>query len=158
LDRLKKLYFASFPDGIERQAWPGITYFRVRPTWVRFSDFRGPEPATFDSSSMPLPWQAMKVAHDPAAGHIPFRSPILCQLRRTLFTLAPILVRAKKRLPTLEEFQNDEQLNRYFNGHYDKLALLQYGAFQIHFILDSLRRLDALRFEEVMQRVARSSH
>lgn len=39
LARLKKVYFAKFPDGIDREAWPDIAYFRVRPTWVRFSDF-----------------------------------------------------------------------------------------------------------------------
>lgn len=40
LDRLKALYFASFPDGRERERDPDIAYFRVRPTWVRYSDFR----------------------------------------------------------------------------------------------------------------------
>ena len=30
----------AFPDGPERLAWPGITYLRVRPTWIRYSDFR----------------------------------------------------------------------------------------------------------------------
>lgn len=45
LRRWQQLYFARFPDGVARQAWPGITYFRVRPTWVRHSDFRGPTPA-----------------------------------------------------------------------------------------------------------------
>jgi hypothetical protein len=44
LERLKPLYFESFPEGVARQSWPGITYVRVRPTWVRFSDFSGPEP------------------------------------------------------------------------------------------------------------------
>jgi len=39
LARLKKVYFAAFPDGVERQAWPGITYVRVVPRWARFSDF-----------------------------------------------------------------------------------------------------------------------
>jgi uncharacterized protein YhbP (UPF0306 family) len=39
LDRLKEQYFARFPDGRERQSWPGITYVRVRPRWLRFSDF-----------------------------------------------------------------------------------------------------------------------
>lgn len=43
LDRLKALYFESFPDGRDRQSWPGITYIRARPTWIRFSDF-GPDP------------------------------------------------------------------------------------------------------------------
>lgn len=41
----RQIYFARFPDGVARQAWPDITYFRVRPTWVRHSDFRGAEPA-----------------------------------------------------------------------------------------------------------------
>src|SRR6187549_3226039 len=39
LIRLKQLYLAAFPDGVERQSWPGITYLRVRPSWARFSDF-----------------------------------------------------------------------------------------------------------------------
>jgi general stress protein 26 len=39
LERLKELYLARFPDGRERQKWPGLTYVRVRPTWIRFSDF-----------------------------------------------------------------------------------------------------------------------
>lgn len=39
LDRLLGLYFARFPDGRERQRLPDITYWRVRPTWIRFSDF-----------------------------------------------------------------------------------------------------------------------
>jgi len=39
LDRLKTIYFAVYPDGVSRQSWPGITYFRVRPTWARYSDF-----------------------------------------------------------------------------------------------------------------------
>ncbi|HTO72833.1 MAG TPA: pyridoxamine 5'-phosphate oxidase family protein [Gemmatimonadales bacterium] len=39
LAALTALYLARFPDGIVRQSWPGLTYFRVRPTWIRFSDF-----------------------------------------------------------------------------------------------------------------------
>lgn len=39
LARLKELYFVRFPDGPERQAWPGILYVRARPTWIRFSDY-----------------------------------------------------------------------------------------------------------------------
>ena len=39
LQRLKQLYLATFPDGVERQSWPGISYLRVRPHWARFSDF-----------------------------------------------------------------------------------------------------------------------
>jgi general stress protein 26 len=39
LERLKRLYLAAFPEGVERQSWPGISYVRVRPHWARFSDF-----------------------------------------------------------------------------------------------------------------------
>lgn len=44
LDRLKALYFARFADGPTREAWPTIRYLRVRPTWIRYSDFRGQAP------------------------------------------------------------------------------------------------------------------
>ena len=40
LDRLKEVYFRVYPDGVERQGWNDITYVRVLPTWVRYSDFR----------------------------------------------------------------------------------------------------------------------
>src|SRR5262249_51892534 len=44
LERLKELYFARFPDGRERQRWPALTYMRVRPRWLRFSDFNQSPP------------------------------------------------------------------------------------------------------------------
>lgn len=40
LARLKRVYFERFPEGPERERWPDITYFRVRPAWARYSDFR----------------------------------------------------------------------------------------------------------------------
>ena len=45
LARLKSLYFERFPDGRERERWPDIAYFRVRPRWARFSDFTGATPS-----------------------------------------------------------------------------------------------------------------
>jgi len=39
LDRLKEVYFARYPDGRDRLSWPGLTYIRARPTWIRHSDF-----------------------------------------------------------------------------------------------------------------------
>jgi general stress protein 26 len=45
LERLKEIYFARFPDGRERQQWPGLTYIRVRPRWVRLSDFSQSPPS-----------------------------------------------------------------------------------------------------------------
>jgi hypothetical protein len=52
LIRVKRAYFARFPDGVERERLPGIAYFCVRPTWIRYSDFRKSEPVvlTFDTS------------------------------------------------------------------------------------------------------------
>jgi uncharacterized protein YhbP (UPF0306 family) len=38
------VYFARFPDGKSRLSWAGLTHFRVRPTWVRFSDFSADPP------------------------------------------------------------------------------------------------------------------
>src|SRR5262252_5021070 len=35
----KEVYFGKWPDGREREAWPNITYFKVRPSWIRHSDF-----------------------------------------------------------------------------------------------------------------------
>lgn len=39
LERYLPIYFAAFPDGPERQSWPGITYFVVRPRWIRYCDY-----------------------------------------------------------------------------------------------------------------------
>ena len=39
LDRLKQVYFAAYPDGPNRQHWPGLIYIRVRPRWIRFSNY-----------------------------------------------------------------------------------------------------------------------
>lgn len=39
LHRYQQAYFAVWPDGPSRMGWPGITWFVVRPRWIRFSDF-----------------------------------------------------------------------------------------------------------------------
>ncbi|WP_455351307.1 pyridoxamine 5'-phosphate oxidase family protein [Streptomyces sp. SYSU K217416] len=39
LERIRACYFSAWPDGRDRLTWPGITHVRVRPTWVRLSDF-----------------------------------------------------------------------------------------------------------------------
>jgi hypothetical protein len=44
LERLKELYFERFIDGPTRQAWKGLIYMRVRPTWLRVSDYRTDPP------------------------------------------------------------------------------------------------------------------
>lgn len=50
LQKYKPLYFEAFPDGPEREQWPNITYFVVRPSWIRYSDFsvRPPEITEFN--------------------------------------------------------------------------------------------------------------
>jgi len=54
LEELRRTYFQAFPDGPTRLSWPGITYVRVRPSWLRYSDFRGAEPkiVEFDLTRM----------------------------------------------------------------------------------------------------------
>jgi hypothetical protein len=56
LERLKQLYFESFPDGRERQSSPGVSYVRARPTWIRYSDFNLDPPAIveFDRAELGL--------------------------------------------------------------------------------------------------------
>ncbi|HEX3595105.1 MAG TPA: pyridoxamine 5'-phosphate oxidase family protein [Polyangiaceae bacterium] len=42
LERLRAVYFAVFPDGVDRLSWSGITHVRVRPQKLRYSDFAAP--------------------------------------------------------------------------------------------------------------------
>ena len=39
LTRIQECYFKVFPDGRDRLAWPNLIYLRVRPQWMRYSDF-----------------------------------------------------------------------------------------------------------------------
>jgi general stress protein 26 len=57
LERLLAVYFARFPDGRARRAWPGITCVRVRPDWIRFSDFTTTPPTVveFEGSALGFP-------------------------------------------------------------------------------------------------------
>jgi uncharacterized protein YhbP (UPF0306 family) len=45
LERVREIYLARFPDGQERANLPAIAYWRVRPTWIRFSDFTEDPPS-----------------------------------------------------------------------------------------------------------------
>jgi hypothetical protein len=59
LERLKEFYFVRFPDGRQRQSWPGLIYVRARPRWIRYSDFNQTPPTIVefdfngDSASRP---------------------------------------------------------------------------------------------------------
>ena len=44
LERLKRVYYEAYPDGPSRLSWPGLIYVRVRPTWIRYSDFSATPP------------------------------------------------------------------------------------------------------------------
>jgi pyridoxine/pyridoxamine 5'-phosphate oxidase len=47
LERNQAIYFLSHPDGPLRMNWPGISYFLIRPKWIRYSDF-DQDPAVID--------------------------------------------------------------------------------------------------------------
>ena len=55
LARVREIYFAAYPDGGDRLAWPGITHARVRPTWVRFSDYTQDPPLIVELGADDLP-------------------------------------------------------------------------------------------------------
>ena len=44
LERLKQAYYHVYPDGPSRLSWPGLIYVRLRPTWIRYSDFTATPP------------------------------------------------------------------------------------------------------------------
>ena len=44
LERLTTVYFAAHPDGPSRLSWPGLMYVRVRPTWIRYSNYTANPP------------------------------------------------------------------------------------------------------------------
>jgi len=56
LDRVRQVYYAAYPDGPSRASWPGLIYVRVRPTWVRYSDYNRdpPEIVEFRGESLVL--------------------------------------------------------------------------------------------------------
>jgi general stress protein 26 len=44
LELLKEFYFRRFPEGRQRSGLPGLTYLRLRPAWIRFSDYNQDPP------------------------------------------------------------------------------------------------------------------
>lgn len=57
LERIRACYFVPYPDGRERLAWSGITHARVRPSWLRYSDFTCEPPQV-------LEWDAAELLSD----------------------------------------------------------------------------------------------
>ena len=41
-DKAKAVYLAGLPENAGMATWPGLTFFRVTPTWIRFSSYGKP--------------------------------------------------------------------------------------------------------------------
>lgn len=56
-DRIRSAYYHAWPDGPSRASWLGLTYVRVRPTWIRYSDFNQNPPLVieFDERQLASP-------------------------------------------------------------------------------------------------------
>jgi hypothetical protein len=54
LERLKQVYYAAYPDGPSRLSWPGLIYVRVRPTWIRYSNYSVDPPEIVEFSVQQL--------------------------------------------------------------------------------------------------------
>jgi pyridoxine/pyridoxamine 5'-phosphate oxidase len=54
LERLKQAYYAAYPDGPSRVSWAGLIYVRVRPAWIRYSDFNANPPLIVEFSQEQL--------------------------------------------------------------------------------------------------------
>lgn len=54
LARLKRAYFAVFPDGPTRESWEGIAYVRIRPEWLRYTSFAGAAPEIIELDATAL--------------------------------------------------------------------------------------------------------
>ena len=57
-ERLTEAYYGVYPDGRDRLSWPGLTYFRVRPRWIRYSDFGQPTPLIIEFAAGQLVFQS----------------------------------------------------------------------------------------------------
>lgn len=65
LERIREIYFSTFPDGRDRLNWEGITHFRIKPTWIRYSDFNtGGSIVEFGTTEL----SSLRVDHSAAHG------------------------------------------------------------------------------------------
>jgi uncharacterized protein YhbP (UPF0306 family) len=54
LEGLKAIYLRRFPGGWSRKSWPGWVYVRVRPTWLRYSDYASGSPRVVEFTALDL--------------------------------------------------------------------------------------------------------
>lgn len=52
--RITEIYYSVYPDGRERAKWPGLTYFRVKPHWIRYSDYNQASPEIVEFTAKDL--------------------------------------------------------------------------------------------------------
>ena len=52
--RITEIYYSVYPDGRERAKWPGLTYFRVKPNWIRYSDYNQDSPEIVEFTAKDL--------------------------------------------------------------------------------------------------------
>jgi len=54
LRRVQEIYFEVFPDGRERLHWKGLIHVRVKPLWIRYSNYRPQPPLVleFDAAAL----------------------------------------------------------------------------------------------------------
>ena len=54
LVRIREIYFEVFPDGRERLTWPDLIHVRVKPTWIRYSNYAPQPPLVleFDAAAL----------------------------------------------------------------------------------------------------------
>jgi general stress protein 26 len=50
LEALKQIYYEVYPDGPSRLSWPDLIYVRVRPRWIRYSDYTPATPLIVEFS------------------------------------------------------------------------------------------------------------
>ena len=53
-ERIRAAYFSAWPDGRSRANWLGLIYVRVRPTWIRYSDFNQNPPLVVEFDARQL--------------------------------------------------------------------------------------------------------
>ena len=77
--------------------------------------------------------------------------------RRPLLALAPRLLAVRDKLPSLPDLQNQDELDRRFNRDQDAIDRDPglHLAFQVHFLLESYRRLHRIDFKRTLQGIAR---
>jgi hypothetical protein len=54
LQELQQAYYAVYPDGPSRLSWPDLIYVRVRPRWIRYSDYSQPAPLILEFTGRQL--------------------------------------------------------------------------------------------------------